>query len=494
MFEDHRTMSRRFSLLLLAAALSVAWRPCSPAWARSELIPETTAAEHGLSRPWFTQVKLDQGRGQLLGLVLYDGTLYAQTDKAVVHAINAETGETLWWKQVGRPQHLTMTPGANRDLLAVINGSRLYVLNRQDGDVLLERELSSTPGAGAALSATRVYVPLRNGLIVAYRLEPPPEPGQESGGNGNKKNPAPEAPAPSEPNRSQSLRLRQDLLQPAFCQSYGQARVQPLVTRENAVEEFVVWPTDRGYLNLARIDRKAGDFLLLKYRLPTGAEIVGRPAYLPPDPKITGDSGLIVAVSRDGYVYVVQETTGDLLWRYSIGDPIVESPAVFEDRIYVTAQLGGMHCLAVKTGEEIWIAPGVVQFVAASKTKVYAADGVGRLVVLDAQSGARRDVFPAEDTPIKVLNTQTDRIYLADKAGLIQCLREVQQTEPIVYGKDRRQAEAQPAAAAQKEVQQTPKPAKKAATPPKPRPTKKAAKKKAIEAAEGDDAAAPANQ
>ena len=175
-------MSRRVFLVFLAAALTAALCPSSPLWAaRSELIPETTAAQHGLTRPWFTQVELDQGRGRLRDLVLYEGILYAQTDKAVVHAIDAETGKTLWWKQVGRPQHPSMTPGAGRDLLAVINGSRLYVLNRFNGDLLYEKELGGSPGAGPALSAKRVYVPLATGLIVAYRLDPPTDPAARSG-------------------------------------------------------------------------------------------------------------------------------------------------------------------------------------------------------------------------------------------------------------------------------------------------------------------------
>ena len=57
--------------------------------------------------------------------------------------------------------------------------------------------------------------------------------------------------------------------------------------------------------------------MALKYRLETGAAIVGRPAYLPPDPKVPGDSGLIVAASRDGFVYAFQEKDGQSLWRFS---------------------------------------------------------------------------------------------------------------------------------------------------------------------------------
>ena len=136
-------MRQRF---LMPAALMAACCLCNPLWAqRSQIITEAAAARHGLVRPWFTQVELDQTHGRLTDLVLYEGTLYAQTDSAVIHAIDAETGKTLWSKQVGRPGHPSVTPCASHDLLATFNGSRLYVVNRFNGDILLDREIDGRP-------------------------------------------------------------------------------------------------------------------------------------------------------------------------------------------------------------------------------------------------------------------------------------------------------------------------------------------------------------
>ncbi len=417
--------------ILTATAFIVAlygW--CGPVMAaRSELITEITARQHGLTRPWFTQVALDQGQGHLTGMELFEGVLYAQTDKAVIHALDAETGRTLWWRQVGDPKHPTMTPGVNREFLAVINGSRLYVLNRLTGELLLEREVTGAPGAGPAVSAKRVYVPMTMGMLLAYRLAKVEKPKDESDADLTAEDKA-------QPDNSSVLRLKQKTPPPMFCQSNGKALVQPIVTRENAAEEFVVWPTDRGFLNLARVDRKTEDGLALKYRLSTGAPIVGRAAYVPPDPKLLGDSGLIITASRDGFVYAFRDKDAKNVWRFSLGDPIVETPAVIGDRVYATAQLGGMYCLALKTGAPIWTAPGIIQFVAASKSRVYATDRIGRIIVLNAATGARLDAIPTETIPLKLLNTVTDRIYLGDDGGLIQCLHEAEQREPLIYSKD----------------------------------------------------------
>ena len=115
-----------------------------------EIIPETTAARHGLTRPWFTQAQLDRGQARVSHVVLFEGILYVQTDRAMVHAIDAETGETLWAKLVGRPEHPSLTPGASADLLAIINGSRLYICNRYNGDLLYETQIDGAPARGPA--------------------------------------------------------------------------------------------------------------------------------------------------------------------------------------------------------------------------------------------------------------------------------------------------------------------------------------------------------
>ena len=158
--------------ILLAAALMAASCLSSPVCAQhSSLIPETAAAQHGLTRPWFAQVQLDQSRGRLAGMVLYEGVLYAQTDKAMIQAIDAETGRTLWSRQVGRPGHPSMLPSVSHDLLGTITGSRLYVVNRLTGEGLLEKDLEGSPGAGPALSATTAYVPTVTGHAPRVPLE-----------------------------------------------------------------------------------------------------------------------------------------------------------------------------------------------------------------------------------------------------------------------------------------------------------------------------------
>jgi outer membrane protein assembly factor BamB len=441
-----------------AAALTVVWCSCGPLWAaRSELISETTIARHGLTRSWFAQVEFDQGRAKLEHVIYYEGVLYAQTDTAIVHAIDAETGKTLWTKPLGDANHPSMTPDANGNKLAMVNGSRLYVVDRFNGDPITEIVVRDPPGAGAALSAKRAYVPTVGGMLLSYSLEK------------DKKG-----------------------LPPLSCQSNGRALVQPLVTRQNYERDYVVWTTDRGYVNFGRITWESEKALTLTFRLATGSMISARPAYLPPDPKVVGDSGVVFAAAYDGMVFAIQEEDGATLWQFPTSEPIVESPAVIDDRVYITTQLGGMYCLDVKTGKNLWSASGAMQFVAASKSRIYATDRIGRLMILDAVNGNKLDSVAVENVSMKLANSDTDRIYLISDGGLIQCLHEVELNEPLIHGKDRKdaakaEAEAKPAVTEHKKVEETDKPEKKvhheskAATPSKKvAPKEKAAPKEQI--------------
>ncbi len=64
---------------------------------------------------------------------------------------------------------------------------------------------------------------------------------------------------------------------------------------------------------------------------------------------------------------------------------------------------------------------------------IYAVDHLDRLAILDAERGTRLSTMPLGDVQIKILNQQTDRIYLASDAGVVQCLHELGQSKPLVY-------------------------------------------------------------
>ncbi|MBN2473395.1 MAG: PQQ-binding-like beta-propeller repeat protein [Pirellulales bacterium] len=439
-------MKRFFVLATMLTAVLCSGGRLSAAM-RGAIIAETTAQRHGLARPWFAQIQLDRSRARVSSLLLSEGVLYVLTDRAMVHALDAETGATLWARQVGRPNHPSLAPAANHDFLAIVNGSRLYVCNRYNGDLLYEIQIDGAPGAGPALNERRAFIPMVNGLVIAYRLTPMTDPLLELGRR--RENQTPEEIAQTEEDRRENLRINQEYVPPLSCQSMGRSLVQPVVTRENEGEEYVVWPTDRGHLNLGYINRNQEDRFWVKYRLETSQGIAARPTYRPADANNPADFGMVFAACRDGSVYAIDERSGQSVWQFTTGEPILQPAVVIEGELFVATQPGGMYCLDAATGRDKWWAPAIAQFVAASKDRVYAVDKLGRILVLNIQTGTRLDTIPTPLLPLKLNNDQTDRIYLATETGLIQCLHELEHIKPMQHGlarKTKKKPGEQPAA------------------------------------------------
>ena len=458
--------------------------PWSIAAGAEAILPHEVTAQRGLTRAWLTQAQLDSTRGRVSYVLLHSGTLFVQTDQATLQAIDAETGQTLWAEEVGNRRRLALAPAANDHLVAVVNGSHLYALNRFNGKLLWQSDIDGVPGAGPAMSSQRIYVPTTSGMIYAYRLKVTQNAAREMSKQAAGKTPQPDVANLAK--RSESLRLEQQSVPPLTCQVAGRALVQPIVTRQTPGEELLAWPTDRGYLFVGAVNRTEDNRFAVRYRLETNGEIVASPAYLPPDPRIVRDSGVIYVVSKDGFVHAIRERDGESLWRFPTGEPIVQPATAIDDRIYVATLPGGMYCLDAKAGKQIWWTPQVAQFVAASKARVYVCDKIGQMLILDAKNGAPLDTIAATGPLVKVLNPETDRIYLVAANGLIQCLHETEQSEPIRHLRaQEQQTEATPAEKTPGEPD-TAKPAEpKKVKPPSGgggfEPIKKPAKKKAAE-------------
>jgi PQQ-like domain len=201
---------------------------------------------------------------------------------------------------------------------------------------------------------------------------------------------------------------------PWYYQSSGRAMVAPLATPET-----VVWTTDAGYLYVGNADKRG-----MRYRMETGSDIVAPPSYLKP---------YVYVASTTGEVFAMQEDSGVRRWKYSGGFPIERPAAPVGKRVFVTTAEPTMHCIEAETGNVLWEAPGVEQFAAASKGRVYGVDDLGGLVILDGAKGSVLGRI-AMDRPIQSLvNDQTDRLYLISREGVVECLRETDSKEPFLH-------------------------------------------------------------
>jgi len=445
-------MKQRMFGTALTGLLLVAFAMDATAASTSRLITQDDAARHGLTRAWFAQIPLDPGRSQISHLRLFEGTgplpdtLLVQTNQATVHAINAETGQTLWTRLVGSPAHPTMPVGACRELVAVVNGNKLYLLDRASGRLLWDRRIEGVPADGPVLTDRYAVVPTVGGLVVAYPIakeefEPVDALAGKPTATAEKENETPESgsaspnvepttpkPAAKEPYRP--FTLKQDFIYPLTCVSFGRVTSQPIFVLEDNQNQYLAWATTRG-LFVGYIDLQREREFAVKYQVRTKSDIVTPPTYLPPNLAEEETEGLIFSASSAGAIYAVSATRGVDVWRYALGEPVVEPIVPIRNRVYITTQLGNFFCLDATTGMQRWSTRNVSQFIAASRQRIYVADRAGQVSVLDADSGTRVDGFFASDLPIKFRNLWTDRIYLATPSGLVQCLHETTQAEPL---------------------------------------------------------------
>ncbi|MCS7238687.1 MAG: PQQ-like beta-propeller repeat protein [Thermoguttaceae bacterium] len=394
----------------------------APIFAREQLAP------HGLVRAFFTQVQIDPSRYRLTELVLDGDLLLIQTDAGTVHAVDSETGVTRWTRRIGDPRHPTLRAAVNKKWVAVINGSTLFILDRNDGRVLWSVRTEGAPGAGPALSSQRVYVPCLDGKVFAYRIDQIVARAAEDV--------TVRAIRVLEAGSPLALKTTPQRVVPLVSHSFGAAIIQPILTHEEKGEERVAWGTDRGFLFLGVINRIRAEEFPFIYRVDAAGGIVAQPTYLRPDPALGRKVGILFVVSGRGFVYAVRERDGKSIWRFSVGEPIYEPVAALGDDVFVTSALGRLSCLSAANGTEKWVASGFKRFVAASRDRVYAVDLLDQLQILLRSTGARVGSVDVSPLPIRMMNDQTDRIYLATPWGLVQCLREESLADPIRHQPD----------------------------------------------------------
>jgi outer membrane protein assembly factor BamB len=377
----------RFLIAALALASLDAVAPTARAQhGAGPLVSYDSAARVGLERAWFAQVPLDPSRSRVTAWQLHQNRLYCVTDAGIVTAIDAETGASLWSRQVGRPGVPAFGPDANDKYLGVVTSAQLYMLDRETGRLKWRRVLGSAPSSGPAMTKNYAYVALVTGRIEGYRLDDP-------------------------------------ATQPWYYQSKGRTYLRPTTTGS-----VVSWPTTEGYLYVSGANDPG-----VRFRLKTSADIVTSPAEMEP---------YLYIASLDGYLYCLDERNGSEMWRYSTGYPIESSPALVGEQAYVASMEPVLHCLNAKSGASLWVAPGVSHFAAQGKDRVYVSDQYGNLLVLDAKTGVLLGDLPTAEGLSTLVNDQSDRIFLVSNRGLVQCLREIGATEPTMY----RHAAPKPAA------------------------------------------------
>jgi outer membrane protein assembly factor BamB len=309
-------------------------------------------------------------------------TVFALGDGGAMHAIDAETGIQLWQTQIGNRRHPTIGMGASKSHLAVVRGSRVYCLDARTGKIQFEHQCEYAVSNSPAISDESIFVPLVNGALMALPIK--------TKGAG-------------------TLPLN----------AVGAARAAPRIAGN-----LVAWTTDAGYIMVAL--RESTD--VLKFRVKAAGSFNAAPS---------ANNRRLFAATYGGYVYAIDDTKGNVLWNFSIGERVSYSPVAIDDSVYVFSDNHNLFQFNAATGEPAkgWEKPlkNLSAFIGASEDKIYARDAVGNIVVLDRSTGTRMGQVDSKTQFTTIENVQTDRLYVCTNSGLIQCIREIGRNRPYFH-------------------------------------------------------------
>ncbi|WP_428940373.1 PQQ-binding-like beta-propeller repeat protein [Fontivita pretiosa] len=140
------------------------------------------------------------------------------------------------------------------------------------------------------------------------------------------------------------------------------------------------------------------------------------------------DFGVYIA-SQDGKLYCLDRDDGKIRWIYYAGVPLVESPIVLADTVYLLVPRHGMVAINKLEGkfarEAMWTCAQARQFLASDEKYVYVRDARNTIVALDRASGRPAFHSRRNDLSVFATNTSTPMIYAATRRGSILGIRPV---------------------------------------------------------------------
>ena len=466
-------MKRLFVFGLIVACLRVGFATAAFAVgvAPSALIKESDANAAGLTRAWFGQISINSDFEKVTSATIQDGVLFTTTDSGVLQAFDAEKGTALWTVAVG--DEYLLPPAVNSKVVAAVCGDHLHIFDRFTGEKLDETELYSLPSASPAMTEREVYIPTFGEKVFSYPIKPEKKESLAVSSTVanidaivkdlNEVAPRMEEKLASFKREYESdfRMVPLDTVIPLTTASFGVSMSQPVVGTQTADLDVVSWLSDQGWLLLSGMARNAGDApfrLLYKFQarpyfsflnerrlgnraLIPRVDVASIPFFTPQDVSIQNmaiapqrrKGGLFIIGSRSGHVFAMNDVTGALRWTYLTETPVSERVSAFGNQAFIPTENGDFFAVSLEEGREIWRASNLVRTVAVSNSRLYAVDHLDRLAILDRETGARVKTLDIGNTQFQIFNAETDRIYLVSSDGLIQCLRETQQVEPLRY-------------------------------------------------------------
>ncbi|MEL6108762.1 MAG: PQQ-binding-like beta-propeller repeat protein [Planctomycetota bacterium] len=302
--------------------------------------------------------------------------LYTAARNGTIECRDAETGTPIWMTQVGDARLPFGKLGVDDKYLSITNGGSLITIDVTNGEPISNIRTLSIPLYGTIHAGGHSILPtIRNG-IEGYWLA--------------------------------------DTEEVPFMEIVAGLALKPPTRSPSSAK--VAWGTDRSFVYVMET---SGEPSVL-FRLQTDGIVNGR---------IAGASGdRFFFGSESGQVYGVRATrSGRVLWSRPYGEPFYKDPMLVDGVMMIPSAYGNLFALDEKTGLSVWNAPAanVDEVVGGFEGKVFVRLISGGLAALDVKTGKLLEVDRSL-MPLKLLvNRSTNRLYLVNSRGTVQCLRPI---------------------------------------------------------------------
>ncbi|KLU01473.1 serine/threonine protein kinase -likeprotein-like protein [Rhodopirellula islandica] len=299
---------------------------------------------------------------------------YTLSDDGTVECRDAESGDLIWLQRVGSEQRGYGGLGVDEAFVSVVNGGELIKLDVKNGQVFGVTSLEYVPLRGVVHCNGFALVPSIGDRIVCYGLVDP-------------------------------------TLDPFAEIVAGSSLAVPTHAADS---NKVAWGTSRGFVYVMEMEGEPN----VQFRLNTDGIVSGSPAAASGERFFFG--------SESGQIYGIKATReGEVLWSRPTGEPIYSSPIFYNEKVLYPTIYGNLMCVSASDGYSVWpqMVPGVQELLGAIDGKIYARSLSGSLLVMSAEDGKLLGRFPGIQPEALVVNRHSDRLYLVNDRGTMQCLR-----------------------------------------------------------------------
>ncbi len=360
------------------------------------LVPTRTALERlGLERQWFAIIPLAETE-RLLRISFGPDLMFAQTDHAMLHTFDPESGRLLWSAQLGERVGYVRGVASNSYGVYVTSANIMHALDKKTGRPVWTYKMTAAPSCSPEADDRRLVIGLTDGMIVGFALENIDDKG-----------------------------VAKILTSPRIEWFWHGA--PPITTRPLLTEHLLAYCGSEGNMHLVMTEEKTVVFRF-KVGGAIGEALAGH------------DTRTLLIPSADNVLYAVDLFTAKTKWIFPSGAPILQAPMVADREIFVINSAGFLSSLRPDNGELIWTtSTRGGRLAAASAKKLYlrsydrdlfAIDRATGRTVIDPGESFQRAGLNLREYDLDVVNRFNDRMYFATDSGMIVCLREASQKTP----------------------------------------------------------------